>query len=50
MIVQDSNQRAAKDKQDKAEQALVRSYVGEGGAAQYRQVVLDRYLDRQEVE
>jgi superfamily II DNA helicase RecQ len=50
MIVQDGNQRAAKDKQDEAEQALVRSYVGESGAARCRRVVLDRYLDRREVE
>jgi superfamily II DNA helicase RecQ len=48
MIVQDGNQRAAKDKQDEAEQALVRSYVGESGAAQCRRVVLDGYLDRRE--
>jgi hypothetical protein len=47
--VQDGNQRAAKDKQDEAEQALVRSYVGESGAGRCRRVVLDGYLDRQEV-
>jgi hypothetical protein len=28
----------------------VQSYVGESGAAQCRQVVLDRYLDRRKVE
>jgi superfamily II DNA helicase RecQ len=50
IIVQDGNQRAAKDSQDEAEQALVRSYVGESGAARCRRVVLDGYLDRQEVE
>jgi superfamily II DNA helicase RecQ len=50
MIVQDSNQRVAKDKQDEAEQALVRSYVGESSAARCRRVVLDRYLDRREAE
>jgi hypothetical protein len=50
MIVQDGKQRAAKDKQDEAEQALVRSYVGESSAAQCRRAVLDRYLDRQEAE
>lgn len=33
MMVQDGNQRAAKTKQDEAEQALVQSYVGESGAA-----------------
>jgi superfamily II DNA helicase RecQ len=43
MIVQESDQRAAKDKQNEAEQGLVRSYVGESGAAQCRRVVLDRY-------
>jgi superfamily II DNA helicase RecQ len=50
MIVQDGHQRAAKDKQDEAEQALVRSYVGESSAARCRRAVLDGYLDRQEVE
>jgi superfamily II DNA helicase RecQ len=50
MIVQEGNERAAKDKQDEAEQALVRSYVGESGAAQCRRVVLDGYLDRRETE
>jgi superfamily II DNA helicase RecQ len=50
IIVQDGHQRAAKDKQDEAEQALVRSYVGESGAARCRRVVLDGYLDRREVE
>jgi hypothetical protein len=50
MIVQDGNQRAAKDSQDEAEQALVQLYVRESGAAQCRQVVLDKYLDRREVE
>jgi superfamily II DNA helicase RecQ len=34
MILQDGDQRAAKDGLDEAEQALVRSYVGESGAAQ----------------
>jgi superfamily II DNA helicase RecQ len=34
MIVQDGDQRAAKDGLDEAEQALVRSYVGESGAVQ----------------
>jgi superfamily II DNA helicase RecQ len=29
IIVQDENQRAAEDKQEEAEQALVKSYVGE---------------------
>jgi hypothetical protein len=29
---------------------LVRLYIRESCAAQYRQVVLDKYLDRQEVE
>jgi hypothetical protein len=48
--VQDGNQRAAKDKQDEAEQALVRSYVGESSAARCRRVVLDGYLDRREAE
>jgi superfamily II DNA helicase RecQ len=50
MIVQDGDQRAAKDRQDEKEQALVQSYVGESGAAQCRRVVLDGYLDRREVE
>jgi superfamily II DNA helicase RecQ len=50
MIVQDGDQRAAKDKQDEVEQALVQSYVGESGAARCRRVVLDGYLDRREVE
>jgi superfamily II DNA helicase RecQ len=50
MIVQDCDQRAAKDKQNEAEQALVRSYVGESGAGRCRRVVLDGYLDRREVE
>jgi superfamily II DNA/RNA helicase len=50
MMVQDGNQRAAKDKQDEADQALVRSYVGESGAARCRRVVLDGYLDRRETE
>jgi superfamily II DNA helicase RecQ len=50
IIVQEGDQRAAKDKQDKAELALVRSYVGESGAAHCRRVVLDRYLDRRETE
>jgi superfamily II DNA helicase RecQ len=34
MILQDGDQRAAKDGLDEAEQASVRSYVGESGAAQ----------------
>jgi superfamily II DNA helicase RecQ len=50
IIVQDSDQRAAKDSQDKAEQVLVRLYIGESSAAQCRRVVLDGYLDRREVE
>ncbi|KAF2818587.1 hypothetical protein CC86DRAFT_308669 [Ophiobolus disseminans] len=50
MIVQDGDQRAAKDSQDEAEQALVGSYVGESGATQCRRVVLDGYLDKREVE
>ena len=50
MIVQDGDQRAAKDIQDEAEQALVRWYVGESGAARCRRVVLDGYLDRREIE
>jgi superfamily II DNA helicase RecQ len=50
MIVQDGDQRAAKDKQNKLEQALVQSYVRERGAARCRRVVLDGYLDRREVE
>ena len=50
MIVQDGDQRAAKDSQDKAEQALVRSYVGESGEARCRRAVLDGYLDRREEE
>ena len=50
MMVQDGDQRAAKDSQDEAEQALVRSYVGESGAARCRRVVLDGYLDQREVE
>jgi RecQ family ATP-dependent DNA helicase len=50
MIVQDGNQRAASNKQEEAEQALVQSYVGESEATRCRRVVLDGYLDRQEVE
>jgi hypothetical protein len=50
MMVQDGDQRAAKDSQDEAEQALVRSYVGESGATRCRRAVLDGYLDRREVE
>jgi superfamily II DNA helicase RecQ len=50
MLVQDGDQRAAKDKQDEVDQALVQSYVGESGAARCRRVVLDGYLDRREVE
>jgi hypothetical protein len=48
--VQDGDQRAPKDEQEEAEQALVRVYVGESGAARCRRVVLDGYLDRREVE
>jgi superfamily II DNA helicase RecQ len=50
MVVQDGDQRAAKDSQDEAEQALMRWYVGESGAARCRRVVLDGYLDRREAE
>ena len=50
MMVQDGDQRAAKDSQDEAEQALVRWYVGESGAARCRRVVLHGYLDRREIE
>lgn len=48
MIVQDGDQRAAKDSQDEAEQTLVRWYVGESGAVRCRRVVLDGYLDQRE--
>jgi superfamily II DNA helicase RecQ len=50
MLVQDGDQRVPKDGQDEAEQALVRSYVGESGAARCRRVVLNGYLDKREVE
>jgi hypothetical protein len=50
MVVQDGDQRAPKDEQEEAEQALVRLYVGESGTARCRRAVLDGYLDRREVE
>jgi superfamily II DNA helicase RecQ len=50
IIVQEGEQRAAKDKQAEAEQQLVRAYVGIDKTATCRQVVLDRYLDRRETE
>jgi hypothetical protein len=51
IIVQEGQQRAAEDKQVEVEQQLVRAYVeGTNKIATCRQVVLDRYLDRQEEE
>jgi superfamily II DNA helicase RecQ len=50
MIVQEGEQRAAKDKQAEAEQQLVRAYVGIDETATCRRVVLDGYLDRRETE
>ncbi|KAH6613181.1 hypothetical protein C7974DRAFT_322074 [Boeremia exigua] len=51
MIVQEGEQRAAKDKQAEVEQQLVRAYVeGIDETATCRRVVLDGYLDRQEKE
>jgi superfamily II DNA helicase RecQ len=50
MIVQEGEQRAAKDEQTKAEQQLVRAYVGIDETATCRRVVLDGYLDRRETE
>jgi superfamily II DNA helicase RecQ len=50
IIVQEGEQRAAEDKQAKAEQKLVRAYVSIDKTATCQQVVLDRYLDRQETE
>ena len=51
MIVQEGQQQAAEDKQAEVEQQLVRAYVeGTDKTATCRQVVLDRYLDRQEKE
>jgi superfamily II DNA helicase RecQ len=51
IIVQEGEQRAAKDKQTEAEQQLVRAYVeGIDQTASCRRVVLDGYLDRRETE
>jgi superfamily II DNA helicase RecQ len=50
IIVQEGEQRAAKDKQTEAEQQLVQAYVSIDKRATCWQVVLDRYLDRQETE
>jgi superfamily II DNA helicase RecQ len=50
MIVQEGEQRAAEDEQTKAEQQLVRAYVGIDETATCRRVVLDGYLDRRETE
>jgi superfamily II DNA helicase RecQ len=50
IIVQEGEQRAAKDKQAEAEQQLVRAYVSIDETATCRQVVLDGYLDRRETE
>jgi hypothetical protein len=51
IIVQEGQQQAAEDKQAEVEQQLVRAYVkGTNKTARCRQVVLDRYLDRQEEE
>jgi copper(I)-binding protein len=45
--MQEGQQRAAEDKQVEVEQQLVRAYIkGTNKTATYRQVVLDRYLDR----
>ena len=48
IVVQEGEQRAAKDKQGEAEQQLVRTYVSIGETATCWRVVLDRYLDRRE--
>ncbi|KAJ4347421.1 hypothetical protein N0V95_005470 [Ascochyta clinopodiicola] len=49
--MQEGKQQAAKDKQAEVEQQLVQAYVkGIDKTATCRQVVLDRYLDRQEKE
>jgi superfamily II DNA helicase RecQ len=50
IIVQEGEQRAAKDKQAEAEQQLVRAYVSIDKTATCRRVVLDGYLDRRETE
>jgi superfamily II DNA helicase RecQ len=50
MIVQEGEQRPAKDKQAEAEQQLVRAYVGIEETATCRRVVLDGYLDSRATE
>jgi superfamily II DNA helicase RecQ len=50
MIVQEGAQRAAKDRQEEKEHALVRALVGEGEGQRCRRAVLGGYLDRSEVE